>query len=349
MRLKKIIKKVGKRLFILKQVNERIIDQSVLIIDNGYSWLGQLGSAIESIKNYFPRSQISVLTFKHRKCDLEKDFPALNYIIPSARLRSKGYRIVLQMLKMRKMEFDFIVLVSIDISLVIIALMFIKSKVALYNQWGQWWLLQLRNIKEIFKVTYIKKKVRFNFKNLLKRIGLFFILLQRKDEEALKHRILVIDNGYARSVQIDCVVQRIKESLPRSRISVLTLEQRKELRDKFPDLKFIKPDKSMIATFRTTQHIFRLRRNRYDCIVLLSLDITLIMASILSMNSKVILYNQWHQWWSLKPKSINSYLVIIPQFIFNLIIFGYLLISVSWIFLKRSFNNFKFSLLREKP
>ncbi|MBL7196713.1 MAG: hypothetical protein ISS47_01290 [Candidatus Omnitrophica bacterium] len=347
MRIKKIIKIIGRVFITLKQENERIIGQSVLIVDNGYSWLGHLVSGIERIKKGFPRAKISVLTFEQRKSDLQKDFSGLNYIHPSQRLKPKRYQIALQMLMMREKKFDLIVLSSLDISSLIAALLFLKSKVVLYNQWGQWWFLRLRNINEIFKVAYVKKKVKFNFKSLPRRIGLSFVLLQRKDEKVLKHSILIVDNGYVLFEQIKCAIQRIKESLPEAKISVLALEQREELKDNFPNLEIITPNKYIIKAFPIIRDMLRLRRNRYDYIILLSLEIMPIFASIFFMNSKVILYNQWHQWWLLKPKSMKRFLTTIPQFIFNVIVFIYLLISVSWIFLKRSFNLFRFSLLRK--
>jgi len=346
--LKNRIKRIGRCFFDLKQENEGIIGQSVLIVDNGYSWLGQPISAIKRIKNDFPKAEISVLTFNERRSLLQKDFPTLKFILPSERLRPKRYQIALQMLKIRKKGYDLVTLPSLDITPLIIALIFLTSKVILYNQWGQWWSLRLRNVTEIFKVTYVKKKTRFSFKNLLKRIGLFFVLIQDKDEEILKHSILVIDNGHALFGQIGRAIQQIKKSLPMAKISVLALEQRREFKDNFPDLEIIKPGKCIIKRYGIARQLLRLRKNRFGYIILLSLDITPIIASILFMNSKVLLYNQWHQWWSLRPQSIKGYLIAIPQFIFNIIIFVYLLISVSLILLRRSFNVFRFRLLRKK-
>ena len=154
MRAKKIIKMFGRTFIILKQENERVIGQSILIVDNGYGWLGQLSTAIERIKNYFPKAEISVLTFQQRKDNLQKDFPALDYILPAPSLRPRRYQIALQMLKMRKKKFDSIVLLSLDISVLTAALLFLKSKVILYNQWAQWWLLKLKAVSEIFKISY---------------------------------------------------------------------------------------------------------------------------------------------------------------------------------------------------
>jgi ADP-heptose:LPS heptosyltransferase len=348
MNLKKTIKWIGKCFIALNQEDERIIRQTILIVDNGYSWIGYLESAIERIKHYFPRAEVSVLTSQLRKGNLAKKFPYIKFILSAPKLRPRRYQIALQMLMLRKSRYDFVILLSLDITPLIVSMIFMRSKIILYNQWRQWWSLRLRNATEIFKVTYVKKRTKFNLKSLFKRIGLLFILLQRKDEESLKHSILIVDNGRALFKQIDWVIGKIKEYLPQARVVVLASEQRRELKDKFPCLEFIKSAGCVIKRYRIARHMLRLRKKGYDYIILLSLDITPIIVSILFMKSKVFLNNQWSQWWSLKPKPATAYLRIIPQFIFNIIIFIYLLIRVSWIFLKRSFNVFRFSLLKKK-
>ncbi|MGD9015724.1 MAG: hypothetical protein PVI33_06855, partial [Candidatus Omnitrophota bacterium] len=323
------------------------ITQSVLVVDNGYSWPGYLISAIEKIKNYFTNKEISVLTPSiNRKDILQKDFPNLRFILPSEKLRLKRYQIALQMLGIRKERYDFIVLFSLDITPLIVSLIFFKSRVILYNQWSQWWTLKLKKVSEISKITYVKKKAKLNFKNLLKNIGLFFVSLQRIDKEILKRSILLVDNGQALFKHIYCAIEQINEFLPRAKISLLTLRQMNELEDNFPELEIINPGKCVIRKYRMARQMIRLRRSRYDYILLLSLDITPIIASSLFMDGRVFLYNEWHQWWSLKLKPMRRYLMTIPLFIFNIIIFAYLLISVLWVFFKRSLNVFRFNLFQ---
>lgn len=348
MKIKKIVKIIGKCFVALKQENAEVIGQSILVVDNGYSLPEQVSSAIEKVKNYFPKSEISVLTFEQRKPNLQKGSPNLRFILLSQRSRPGKYQIALQMLKMRKAKYDSVVLLSLDITPLAVALICLKAKVFLYNQWGQWWFLKLRTINELFKVTYVKKKAVFSFKDILKRIGLFFVLPQQRNEEALRHSILVADNGYAASEQIRCLIQRMKEYLPQAKISVLTLGQSRELKDSFPSLEIIKASYYIIERYRIARHMLKLRKNRYDYVILLSLDVVPIIVSILLMDTKILLYNQWHQWWSLNPKSIKSYLIVIPQFIYNIIVFFYLLISLSWLFLNRLFNVFRLDLLRAK-
>lgn len=183
-------------------------------------------------------------------------------------------------------------------------------------------------------------------KKIIKTIGKGFVILNQENGSFVGQSILIVDNGYALFEQINCAVKQIKDMLPMSRVSVLALDNREGLKDNFQDIEIIQTGKCIIKRYGIARHMIRLRKNRYDHVILLSLDITPIIASILFMNSNALLYNKWHQWWSLKPKAVTSYWVAIPRFIFNCIIFAYLLISVSWIFFGRSFNVFRNRSLR---
>lgn len=346
MKIKKQMKRMGKAIIDLKQHNEAIIKQSALVVDNGYCWIGQLASGVAAFKEYFPKADLSVLTSFERKASLEKEFSGLGFISPSERLWPRRYRIVLQMLMLRKKKYDFVVLTSLDMTPLIAALFFFDAKVVLYNQWGQWWSLRFRRISETFKSTYDRRRAGFSVKGLLKKIGLFFIIVQRKDEDLFRHSVLVVDNGYTSFDHLLSVIGRTKECLSGARISILGSEERKRLKDKYSDIEIIYPRKVLFKKYLVARNMFRLRKNKYDYIILLSLDITPIIVSMLFMKGRVILFNRWQQWWSFKPRSIGGYLKVIPLFILNIIIFIYLLISVSWIFLRRSFNISRFNLLK---
>lgn len=352
MSIRNKIKTIGRLFITLKQRDEKIISQSILVIDNGYCRMIDLNTAIKRVQIHFPKAEISILTFEDRKSALQEGFPTLKFTLLSERITPKKYRIALQLLTMKKSGFDLIVLFSLDITPLISALLFHKSKVALYNQYGQWFSLRLRNISEIFKNTYVQQKVGFSFKKLLKMTGLFFILLQRKDEGIFEHSILIVDNGYALLGQIDYIVRHIKESLPFARVALLVREERRDLENKFPGLETIISRDFVIKKYRLARQMLRLRSNEYDYIILLSLDITPLVVSILFTHSRSLLNNQWHQWWLVGPKSMTACLMAIPKFImsiiFNIIVFIYLLISVSWLFLLRSFNVFKSNLLSKR-
>ncbi|MBU4590012.1 MAG: hypothetical protein KKG01_03720 [Candidatus Omnitrophica bacterium] len=342
MGIQKAVKNLGRGFIGLKQENERTISQSILIVDNGYGWIGYLESAIESIRGYFPAAEITVLTFTERMTVLQKDFSGLSFLLPAQGLRPARYQVALEMFKIRKNTYDFVVLLSLDASPLIVSLFLFRSKVALYNQWNQWWSLRLRDISELFKHTYTNKRTMSGLKGLVKRLGLFFVLLQRRDEELFRHSVLIVDNGSISFQHIDCIVQKVKDFLPCARISMLGMEERKMLMDKGPDIEFIQAGRCLFKRYRIARHMLSMRKNKYDYIILLSLDVSPIVASVPFMRDRVILFNRWQQWWSFKPVSMKQYLMIIPRVIIDIAIFIYLLFSVSWIFLKRSFNALRF-------
>lgn len=351
MSIKKSIKAFGRLFIALKQVDERIIQESVLIVDNGYCKIAGMDTAIQKIQYCFPKAGITVLSFaEERRSHLQKEFPALQFILPPNNAWLRRYQIALQMISMRQKKFDFIVLFSLDITPLVAALGFFKANIVLCNQWGQWWHIRLRDFGRIPGVTYVKEKSAFSVKNFLKKLGLFFVSLERGREEIIKYSILIVDNGTASFEQIGYVAQRIKESFPLAGISVLAIGQRKELWANFREIEIIEPENFLINRYRMLRHMIRLRNHRYDRIVLLSLDITPVVVSFLLMKSKVILVNRWLQWWSLKPKPIEYYLTIIPRLAGNLIvnalIFIYLLINISWVLFKKSFNVLKFHLFK---
>ena len=351
MGIKRIIKRTSRGIFSLKQEDEKIIAQSVLIMDNGYCRLADLHAAARKIRDYFPKAKISVLALAQRCSLLRNEFPEFEFIICSPKLKPRKYRIALQLFFLRNKNFDCILNFSLELTPLIIHLFLFKSRIILYNQWGQWYSLRLRKVSETFRAAYRKQKSRFSFKNLLKRIGLFFVLLIPDDEQALSHNILIVDDGAVGS-QLIYTVHRIKENLPLARVTLLTLGKRKEVDGEQAIAKIIRPDKFLIKRYRIARHMLKLRKNNYDYVVLLSLDITPIIASVLLRPGRVLLSNQWHQWWRLNLKPAGYYLMLVPRCILSLvikiIIFIYLVINVSWIFLMRAFNIFKINLLSSR-
>jgi hypothetical protein len=348
MGLKNKTKQAGSAFAVLKQLDEVYIRQSILIADNGLSRLMDLSSAIQRIQEYFPQAKISVLTSEDRMPELERCFKGLKFILTSKKFWPKRYRTALRLLTLGGSKFDLVILLSLDITPLLVSLAVNNSRVILYNQWGQWYSLKLRNISDIFESSYSKQKGKFGIKNILKRIGLFFVLVKHDNEEAFKQPILVIDNSFATYSHVKCTVNRIKESLPYANVSILGFEKRKGLEIVYPGIGFIKPYNFIIKKLSIARHLLRLKGENYEYIVLLSLDISPILVSLLFMNSKLLLHNQWGQWWGIGLKSARVYLLAVPKFIldtlFNIVILAYLLINISWALLVKSFNVFKANL-----
>ncbi|MDD5130356.1 MAG: hypothetical protein PHS66_04845 [Candidatus Omnitrophica bacterium] len=347
----KIIKKIGRLLFFLQQKDDSVIRQSVLVVDNGYSRFTDLGAGIKKIQSYFPKSKISVLTFAERILYLQQEFPGLEIIVCSQKTWLRKYRLAVWLFFLRKKDFDYLLNFSLDITPLIVELLLFKSRIVLYNQWGQWCSLRLRNASELFISFYHKQKSKNNFKNLLKRIGLFFVLLKTEDEQILSHNFLIVDDGRVPG-QLIYAARRIKEDLPYARVTALTALKLKELEQEGSIDQIIKLSGFIINRYRIAGFMLGLRKARYDYIVLLSLDITPVAAAVLFMRGRVLLNNRWHQWWGLNLKPVKYYLMLVPRlivdFLIKLAVFFYLLANVLCIFFMRFLNILKINLLSER-
>jgi hypothetical protein len=129
----------------MARVNTR---RSILIEDNGYTEIGHISAVVERAEKIFVNPDITILTFQERKHYFMKAFAQTKV---EAVEQNKIYNFAKQMYRMRKIRFDCIILTALDILPVTVALGCTCAKVLLYNQWHQWWSLELRNVKGYLK------------------------------------------------------------------------------------------------------------------------------------------------------------------------------------------------------
>jgi len=341
--MKKTIKKLGRIFVDLAEKNRIILTPKILVVDNGYASFFQLESCIEKLKIKFPETRIEILTFEYRESKILNNFPDVKIYLASNKWIKK-YQIAFSMLKLWRKNFDFVVLLSLDITPVIVSLLFMrKKKVLLYNKYFQWWQVRLRNLGESLKYVP-KSSYVFSLKKLLNKIGNRFIYLALRGEELLKYKILVIDNGYAKIEQITKCLSDISMVLPNSKNYLLTYPQRRNhFIEELEFTSFIDMKKSFIKRYQLALNMLRIRKQRFDYVVLPSLDISPLIVTLLFLRKdKVLLYNKWHQWWVLKFRNVSEISLIpktIGRFIINIFIFLYLLLVVSLIYLKRMLNT----------
>jgi hypothetical protein len=151
--MKRMVKKAGKTFFVrLRQEGEGIFKQRVLVVDNGYATNQQLTEAIAKVKEHLPQDRISVLTFEFRNIFFQREFPDAELIYPDEGIKINRYRIAIQMFKLRKGNYRYIVLLSLDITPIIVALLFTKARVLLYNRYHQWWSLRQRTVGDFLRL-----------------------------------------------------------------------------------------------------------------------------------------------------------------------------------------------------
>jgi len=176
--MKNIFKNIGRIFVILTHEEEKILKRSVLIVDNGYSPYEHLRSAVRQTQDRVPGSQISVLTLEHRRRFLQENFPDIKMLHPDRHIKPKKYQLAIQMFKLRKKGYNFVVLMSLDKTPIIVSLLFMKSHILLYNRWNEWYLLRFRNIWEYIILRRGADKDKLKSKrNAFVKLVLFIPLL----------------------------------------------------------------------------------------------------------------------------------------------------------------------------
>lgn len=352
--MKKLLKNLGNFFVALHQKNEKEMRQSLLLIDAGFILPNNdFGVIIQNAKKRFTNVRLVVLAYRDRKGFVKDNFPDVEIIVPDSESSIEGFPLAIQLfpLLLRK-KFDFIILSSLDISLVLISLFFARCPVFLHNRWREWYRLRQRTVLDVLQgvKSADKNRRRKNrgIKDILKSFGRFFVILSDMKEEDITCRILIEDNGYTDIGHIRTAVKRAREIFVNPDITILTFEERKRyFSDMFSDAKLFTAEEGN-NRYRLARQMLRMRKIGFDRVILTSLDISPIIVSILFMRTKVLLYNKWHQWWSLEIKDAREYLKTILNFLITIPVFIYLLISAIFILSKTKLRLIGFNYHRER-
>lgn len=176
--MKRILRNIGRIFVILTHEDDKLLKRSVLIVDNGYSPYEHLRSTVIQTQLMIAGSDISILTLEHRKESLGKDFPNLKIICPNKQIKFKKYQLAIQMFKLRKKCYNFVVLMSLDKTPLMVSLLFMGSHALLYNRWNEWYLLRFRNIWEYIALRRGADKIKLQPKrSVFVEVILFIPLL----------------------------------------------------------------------------------------------------------------------------------------------------------------------------
>lgn len=350
--MNEFIKKIAKLFIILSQKQQSDIRQSVLLVDGSFILPNNFILILTGVKEKFKNTKIKVLTFEDKKEFLQESFPDIEVIIPDPKIRVKRLRFYIQLLKLLHNNFNFIVLTSLDI-IPVAACLFLSSSVTfLHNKWLEWYQLRFRNVVDILQGTKSadrnRKKKNSGIKDILKSFGRNFVILQGIDKAKIKTNILITDNGYTPLDHITTAVRCLEETFINPNITILTFMGRKDnFNNIFPSLKIISAA-NLINSRRLAWQMYCLRKHRFDYIVLTTLDILPITSALGFSAAKVLLYNKWHQWWSLEFKSIKEYLKELIKLIMSIPVVIYLSI-ICGIILLRTFFRSRFINLKTIP
>jgi hypothetical protein len=349
--MKKNLKKFGKFFVVLSQKHEKDIRQSVLLVDGNFILPYIFALIVKDVKERFKNANIVVLTFKDKEEFIKENFPDVEVIVPESGIKPKRYQLAIHLFFLLRRNFSFIILSSLDISLVPTALIFAGRPIFLHNRWMEWYRIRPRTALDVLKgvrsADRNRKKTIKGLQDILKSLGKIFVILPEIREEEIKSRVLVEDNGYTDIGHVSTAVRRAAENFINPDITILTFVSRKHyFVDMFPQAKVVVVEKPN-NRYTLAMQMYRMRKLGFSRIVLTTLDISPILVAMLYMRGEVLLYNKWHQWWTLQHKTVDEYFKVIPRIIYNLVIFIYLLINVSFVFLKRALNIFALVFFRK--
>lgn len=354
--MKRFFKKAGKFFFDLKQKNEKDIRQSILLVDGSFILPNNFALIIKDVREKFKNANLTVLTLKDKEGFIRDNFPDVEIIVPENRIKPKRCRLPIQLLLLLRKNFKFIVLSSLDISPVLISLIFSRCPILLHNRWLEWYILRQRTLSDVShgakSADRNRRIINKGIKDVIRSFGRILVILCEVKEENIKSRILIQDNGYTEIGYILTAVQKIGEIFINPDITLLTIAERKQhFINSFPQMKLVAVGENNNRNSLAGQ-MYRMRKDKFNYVVLTTLDIAPILISFLFFRAEVLLYNRWHQWWSLRFRNILGYFKEILTFLVTIPVFIYLLITAILILLRTGFRlgliNLKSSIKSEK-
>ena len=344
--MKRLLKGLGKLFVALHQKNEKDIRQSLLLVDADF------GLSIQNIKERFTNAKLTVLTYKDREESLKDKFPEIEITVSNTESNTEERPLAIRLfLLLLRRKFDFVILPSLDVSLVSVSLFFARCPVFLHNRWMEWYRLRQRTVLDVLQGVRSTDKNRrrknSGVRDILKSIGRVFVILSDMKEEDVTYRVLIEYNGYTDIGHIRTAVKRAKEIFVNPDITLLTFEERKQyFSEMLSDAKIFTVWEGN-NRYGLAREMFHMRKLGFRHVVLTTLDISPIIVSLLFMRTKVLLYNKWHQWWSLEIKNIREHLKIILNFLITIPVFIYLLISAIFILSKTKLRLINLNFHRE--
>ncbi|MFA5388681.1 MAG: hypothetical protein WC312_02875 [Candidatus Omnitrophota bacterium] len=347
--MKKIFKTIGKIFVILNKTEEGRIRQRVLLVDGKSLLPNNFALIIKGVKEKFRNADLVILAFEDKEDFLRENFPGADIIVPGDNGR---YRLAIKLFSLLRRRYAYIILSSLDISLVFISVFFGRRQVLLFNRWFEWYRVRRKTLMDIIlraqSADKNHRKTNRGLKDVIKSAGRAFIILSNLREGDTRTRVLVADDGRGELGYITTAVKKAKANFINPDISVITFPGREHY------FTAIVPAERIITVnyperkFSLAAQIYSARKAGFSRIVLTNLDIAPISICLLFMRGEIFLYNKWHEWWTLGFRSIYGYLRAVPRFLYSIFIFTYLLTVCVYILLKTALRLFSGSVYNRR-
>lgn len=339
--MRRLLNKIGKIFIELNQKCEDDIRQSVLIVEGSLLLPNNFALIIKGAKKKFVNAKIVVLTFKDKAGFIKDNFPDVVTVVPEDSLKPKKYQLAIKLFYLLRNRFDFIVLSSLDISLILVISLFARCPIYLHNRWMEWYRVRKTTLADLFrkpnKADKNRRRVDRTLKDVLKSLGRFFVIICDFKEEDIGCRILIEDNGYTEVGHVLTAVRRAQELFINPDITILTFARRKQ------DFTYNFSDKKLVIIgenshrYSLAMHMLKMHGQKIDYVILTALDTSTIIISCLFFKAKILLYNRWHQWWSLRFRNLFGYLkwvlvitAMIPVYLYLLVMSGIILARTAF-------------------
>ena len=291
----KFLKNIGRFFITLNRKEQKDIRQSLLLVDGSFILPNNFILILNGVKEKFKNAKIEVLTFEDKKEFLQDNFPDIKIITPDPNIRIKRFRLYIQLLKLLRENFTFIVLTSLDIIPLGVCLFLSDSGIFLHNKWLEWYEVRIKNIVDILSgregSDKNRRKRNNNILDFLKSFGRNFVILEDLGDKKLKTDILIVDNGYTLVDHVVTAIRCAEETFIHPSITILTFTGRKDtLSNIFPGARIVVAA-NLMSSSKLAWQMYRLHEYKFGYIVLTSLDILPIIVAFFSA-SKVLLYNR---------------------------------------------------------
>jgi hypothetical protein len=334
----KSIKKLGRFLIDLNKKEEDDLRSRILIVDGSFILPNNFALIIRGVKRKFKNSRIKVLTFNDRKDFIKDNFSDVEVIAPSSNLKNNKHQLAIELVFLLCRRFDSVVLSSLDISFLFASIFLSNKPVFLHNRWLEWYRIRQRTLSDVFhRVKSTDKNRRWKIrgiKDIIKSLGRVFIILSDANELDIKSNILIEDNSYTEPGHVITAVRRAKEFFINPEITLLTFPERKDnFVNNFNDLNIVTVEEKR-GRYGLVGEMYKMDNKRFDYVILTTLDIVPVLATLLFFRSKVLLYNRWHQWWGLKIMNPLGYLKNIVMAFLEVLVILYLIVVSIFILLR---------------
>jgi len=338
MHIKDASRKIGRSFIELNQADESEMRQRVLLVDGSFILPNNFTLIIRGVRERFPSARITVLTFFEKRDFLKERFPDIEIVIPGKWIRGSNRQLLFGLISQLRRKFNFVVLSSLDISLLPAAVMLNNRPLLLHNRWHEWYRISQRTLWQVLSrakdADRNRRRSDRGIKDIIKSFGRMFVILSDINEDELKPRVLLVDNGYTDKGHIADAVGSAKKIFTKAEITLVTFDSRMDcLGEAAVGLNIVSAGDGR-ARYGLAGKMRRLSKQKPDYLILTALDRSLVFAAFLFFKAKVVLYNRWRQWWSLRIKGPLAYLKKICVMIFSIPLLLYLFVVSTFIILR---------------